>query len=76
MFSRFFVAGVSMSFITLLRFITMFCGTNNIYGIFDDIPQIHIECGKYQGTFCENISVPQNVIMDLKNVMFLLILKK
>jgi hypothetical protein len=54
----------------------MFCGTNNIYGIFDDIPQIHIECGKYQGTFCENISVPQNVIMDLKNVMFLLILKK
>ena len=50
----------------------MFRGTNNIHGIFVDIPQIHIECGKYQGTFCENILIPQNAIMDLNNVMFFL----
>ena len=45
--------------ITLFRFITMFCGTKNIY----------LECGEYPKILREILSVPQNIVMDLNNVM-------
>ena len=43
---------------TLFRFITMFYGTDNIT---QNNPHIQIEYG----------SVPQNIVMDLNNVMYI-----
>ena len=52
--------------ITLFRFITLFRGTINIL---HNIPHIQIECGKYFRIFCRILSVPQNIVMNLINVM-------
>ena len=55
--------------ITLLRFITMLCGTENIPRNILQCFQIQFECGKYQGIFCGIMLVPHNIVMDMRNVM-------
>ena len=37
--------------------------------IFLNISHIQTECGKYLGIFSKTLSIPQNIIMDLNNVM-------
>jgi hypothetical protein len=37
--------------------------------IFLNIPHIHIECGEYLEILREILLVPQNIVMDLKEVM-------
>jgi hypothetical protein len=37
--------------------------------IFLDISHIQYECGKYQGILSGILSVPQNVVVDMNNVM-------
>ena len=49
--------------ITLCRFITMFCGTNNIMWT---IPHIQ---SYIWGIFRMILSVPQNIVMNMNNVM-------
>ena len=41
----------------------MFCGSDNILW---DIPHIQMEC---RGIFYRIFSIPQNIVMDLNNVM-------
>ena len=52
--------------ITLFRFVTVFCGIDNILRI---ILHIQIEYGEYIGIFYGILSVLQNIVMDLNNVM-------
>ena len=54
---------LDLGFITLLRSITMFCETNNIL---QNILFVQTRCEKY---FCEVLSVPHNIVMDLNNVV-------
>ena len=42
------------------------------YEIFSNISHLHFQCGKYPGIFCGILSVPQYVVMNVKNVMNLL----
>ena len=44
-------------------------GQTLFHGIFLDSFHIHIECGKDPGIFFEISIVPQNIGMDLNNVM-------
>ena len=37
--------------------------------VFPDIPHIQTGCGKYSGILCGILSVPQNIVMDLNNMM-------
>ena len=37
--------------------------------IFPVFPHIQTECGEYLGILCEILLVPQNIVMDLNNVM-------
>ena len=43
--------------------LTIFCG------IFSNIPHILFECGKYQWILCGILSVLDNIVMDLNNVL-------
>ena len=52
--------------ITLIRFITMFYGIDSIS---HNILHIHTDYGEYLKTFYEILPVPQNIFMDLNNVM-------
>ena len=44
----------------------MFCGTDNIPR---NTPHIQTECEEYPRIFHEILSVPQNTVMNLNNVM-------
>ena len=44
-------------------------GLTIFHVIFLDIPRIQFECGEYPGILCGIVLVPQNIIMDLNNVM-------
>ena len=45
----------------------MFYGTNKIS---QDIPHIQTKCGKYLGISHKILSVSQNIVMDLNNILF------
>lgn len=55
------------TYITLFIPITMFYGTHNIPWY---IPRIQTKCGKYGKILHEIVSVPQNIVMELNNVMY------
>ena len=38
-----------------------------------DISHIQFDCGKYPEILCGLLSVPQNIVKDLNNVMFIII---
>ena len=57
--------------LTLLRFITMFCGTTNIP---HNIPLITLD-GEYLRIFSGIWSVPRNIVMEFNNVMELTVLE-
>ena len=63
------VFSVTNSNITLLTSITVLSGTNNIPWNNLNISHIQFECGKYMRLFHGILSVSQNNIMDLNNVM-------
>ena len=53
-----------MPFITLFKYITMFCGTDNNSQYIPHIFRLNM------GIFYGILSVPQNTVMNLNNVMF------
>jgi hypothetical protein len=50
----------------------MLCGIDSFQGIFPYIPNIQSECGGYLWICPEILSIPQNSVMDMDNVMWLL----
>ena len=58
-------------FITLFRFITEYMGLTMFYRIFFSIPHIQPECGECLRIFLKILSIPQNIVVDLNNAMFL-----
>jgi hypothetical protein len=51
--------------LTLLKSITMFCGSNNIL----KYSHVWTECGKYPKIFHGILLISHNIVMDLNNVM-------
>ena len=47
----------------------MFCGTAKFHIVFPCITHIQSECGEYSGRLCEILLVPENIVMNLNNVM-------
>ena len=58
-----------MQDITLYIFITVLCGTHSIP---QNVLHIQTECREYLGILHEIFLVPQNIVMNLNNVMEIL----
>ena len=57
--------------ITLFRFTSMLCGTGNISMDYSLIfPMFVLNLGHIHEHFCEIMSFPQNIVMDLNDVMY------
>ena len=49
----------------------MLCGTDsNPHKILHGISHIQSECGKCQGTLCGILTLLEDIVMDMNNVMF------
>jgi hypothetical protein len=42
-----------------------------VHGIFLNTPHIQYECWEYPEILCGILSIPQNIIMDLNNIMII-----
>ena len=58
--------------ITLFTFITTLSRTDNIPQNISRYPHNRNECGTVLEIFCEVLSVPHNIVMDMKSVIFII----